>query len=186
MTGFPVCWYDVATVFLNVVGERRVNFLLAFISMDPSTVRELNSKTALRLNHHKSFIVINGSNTYHLHTSLQTGYKQLLLIFVVLRASSCWFVDSSGCIEFDVSCCSKVVFCGIRLERRQYNQNHRRNLANNYGGGQNGPWVLGDLIYEGEKLEGGGGGRLVRTSHSCTYISFPPLTPNVLLLLSSS
>ena len=76
-----------------------------------------------------SVLVINGSDTYHLHTSLQTGYKQQLLIFVLLRASSCWFVDSSGRVEFDVPCCSKVVFCGIRLERRQYNQNHRRNLA---------------------------------------------------------
>ena len=48
------------------------------------------------------------------------------------------------------------MFCGIRLERRQYSQDHRRNLANNNGEGQIRPWVLGDLIYEGEKLERGG------------------------------
>ena len=156
MTEFPVRWYDEATVFLNVVGEKRVNFLLACMSMYPSTVRELNSKAAFRLIHKSSVLVINGINTYHLHTRLQTGYKQLLLTFVLLRASSCWFVDSSGRIDFDVSCCSRVVFYGIRLERRQYNQNHRRNLANNKGGEQNRPWVLGDLIYEGRKLEWGG------------------------------
>jgi hypothetical protein len=88
MTEFPVCRYDVATVFLTVVGEKRVNFLLAYFSMDPSAVRELNSKTALWLNQ-SSVLVVNGRNTYHLHTSLQTGYKGLLLIFVLLRASSC-------------------------------------------------------------------------------------------------
>jgi hypothetical protein len=34
---------------------------------------------------------------------------------------------------------------------------HRRNLANNIGGGWgNRPWVLGPLIYEGVELEGGG------------------------------
>jgi len=111
---------------------------------------------------------MNGSNTYHLRTSLQTGYKQLLLIFVLLWTSSCWFVESSRRIEFDVSCCSKVVFCGIRLERRQYNQNNRRNLANNSGRRQNRPWVLGDLTYEGEKLEKGE----IGLNQSFIYIAF--------------
>ena len=43
-----------------------------------------------------------------------------------------------------------------KMNMYHHHHHHRRNLANNIGGeGQNRPWVLGTLIYEGVKLERG-------------------------------
>jgi hypothetical protein len=53
--------------------------------------------------------------------------------------------------------CDWEVVSDVSQERHAFIR--MRNLANNIGGGGgvNRPWVLRTLIYEGVKLEGGGG-----------------------------
>jgi hypothetical protein len=93
-------------------------------------------------------------------------HSRVLNVTVTLSTLNCFSHREVACILVrlvqSIFCCKLASFAGKfnnagildSVYLHTYIFIHRRNLANNLGGGgQNLPWVLGTLIYQGARLE---------------------------------